>query len=271
MPSAEALAELDERFDFLDWRGRRAESLRLVHASRVEQFISAEGFFGASRMLRPSARAAEYDDTDPPAVPKVLLPRYVAGFAGEREPGWATSSLPLPMAEWAGKYHTDAIYYFINRDGFGYVVDREHVVGFRSHRFHRAPDVTNWQTLRIELVSLLKHDEPMVYISESLPSMEDLRHEDVPVRPLDDFEGHSLAKLWRGAEFETEESGQLVRMFGAIRAAKQCLVCHAVEHGTLLGAFSYELVPAPAFLSDLTVEQLRDRPGTEFFGPTTAQ
>jgi hypothetical protein len=30
-------------------------------------------------------------------------------------------------------------------------------------------------------------------------------------------------------------------MFGAVRAAKQCLKCHFVQRGELLGAFSYVL------------------------------
>jgi hypothetical protein len=30
-------------------------------------------------------------------------------------------------------------------------------------------------------------------------------------------------------------------MLGSLRAQKQCLECHRVPHGSLLGAFSYEL------------------------------
>ena len=33
--------------------------------------------------------------------------------------------------------------------------------------------------------------------------------------------------------------------FGSIRASQQCLQCHAVPHGALLGAFTYELVRDP--------------------------
>jgi hypothetical protein len=34
-----------------------------------------------------------------------------------------------------------------------------------------------------------------------------------------------------------------IRMVGSVRAAKDCLDCHSVDRGHLLGAFTYELVP----------------------------
>ena len=34
-------------------------------------------------------------------------------------------------------------------------------------------------------------------------------------------------------------------MLGSLRATKECLQCHRVEHGALLGAFSYELLRDP--------------------------
>ena len=36
-----------------------------------------------------------------------------------------------------------------------------------------------------------------------------------------------------------------VRMVGAVRATTQCLDCHRVERGALLGAFSYDLWRTP--------------------------
>ena len=133
---------------------------------------------------------------------------------------------------------------FANLAGWGYVQDREHVAGFESHRFEDVPvgPDTQWQTIRVELVSLLKHDQPMVYISEYLPAMDELR--DAPVRPLDAFEERSLAVLVQGGDIEAEAMSHNVRMLGAIRAADKCLDCHTVEHGALLGAFSYVLLPA---------------------------
>ena len=39
--------------------------------------------------------------------------------------------------------------------------------------------------------------------------------------------------------------GPTLRMLGAIRAANQCVACHAAERGQLLGAFSYTLQLQP--------------------------
>ena len=36
---------------------------------------------------------------------------------------------------------------------------------------------------------------------------------------------------------------QRIRMLGSLRAAKQCLDCHTVQRGELLGALTYELAP----------------------------
>ncbi|HEY1784461.1 MAG TPA: hypothetical protein VGG30_02895, partial [Pirellulales bacterium] len=159
----------------------------------------------------------------------------------------AVASPPTaPAAAWAETFHTQAVVNFAYYAGWGFVQDREHVAGFDSHRFEYLPVGPNeqWQMLRVELVSLLKHDEPGVYISEFLPAMDELR--DAPVRPLDAFEERSLAVLLEGGDIEAAVVGQQVRMLGAIRAAQKCLDCHSVEHGALLGAFSYVLLPGEA-------------------------
>jgi len=39
----------------------------------------------------------------------------------------------------------------------------------------------------------------------------------------------------------TDRDDQDLRMLGAIRAQKECLQCHIVAEGALLGAFSYQL------------------------------
>jgi hypothetical protein len=98
--------------------------------------------------------------------------------------------------------------------------------------------------VRLELVSLLKHDPPAAYISENLPRMEDLR--EAPTRLLDEFEASALQKLRTGEELVVEVQPQEIHMVGALRALKQCTECHSVERGELLGAFTYRLVPANA-------------------------
>ena len=91
---------------------------------------------------------------------------------------------------------------------------------------------------RLELVSLLKHDRPMVYVSEHLPQMDAL--EDATIRPLDSFETKSLEQLRRSEDLVVQSDVNQIRLLGSLRAGKDCLECHSVPRGELLGAFSYQ-------------------------------
>jgi hypothetical protein len=136
---------------------------------------------------------------------------------------------------------------FLNPDGFGYIRDRQHVAGFISHRFVHYPvnrpassyGVGHWRFESLDLISLLKHPEPVAYVSKHLPRMDELR--DAPTRPLDELEAEHLAKLRAGEEVSSAQGPRRVRMMGAIRARADCLKCHSVEPNELLGAFSYDL------------------------------
>ena len=122
---------------------------------------------------------------------------------------------------------------FANPRGFGYVRDRDHVAGFESHGFTELPANT---IARLELVSLLMHDEPAVYVSDHLPEMTRLRG--VPTRPLDEFEATGVANLRQGEDL-FESASHPARLLGSLRNAQQCVACHGGSRGDLLGAFSY--------------------------------
>jgi hypothetical protein len=149
-------------------------------------------------------------------------------------------------------FHRESYFNFVNATGFGYVVDRNHVAGFQSHQFRQLPSFSppeesrSWKLEALDLLSLLKHPEPVAYVSDDLPRMEELRH--APVRPLDAFESKALAALRRGEDLEVSSGPERIRMLGSVRAAQQCIRCHDVDRGELLGAFSYRLrsVIAPA-------------------------
>ena len=129
---------------------------------------------------------------------------------------------------------------FLDPFNFGYVRDRDHVVGFRPHQFRKEADAPQrWKVERLELVGLLKYDDPVVYLSENLPAMDELR--DAPTRPLDTFESEALAKLRRGEDLMVQDHPDHMRVLGSIHAVKQCVRCHHAERGDLLGAFSYRL------------------------------
>jgi hypothetical protein len=262
------LERLGETEKAIPRRLRRVVSLRMVHASQVDQFISSPGF-GVGRGIIPSPRYLELAKEQPP-VPMPDIPQpppsehssLAAPAANARigdiaMPGGAGAQIPFPGDSNTDRLHLDALVDFVNPDGFGYVRDRDHVAGFLSHRLSRVPEIHRaaetgdppedtepWLTRSVELVSLLKHDQPMVYVAKYLPNMDQLR--DAAVRPLDGFEQRTLAKLRAGDDVVVETAGDRIRMLGSLRAGRQCLECHAVERGTLLGAFSYELVPDPA-------------------------
>jgi hypothetical protein len=243
---SQALVALDEFYErsSASWGARRrTQALQLVHASQVAQFIESEGF-GVGRGMRPAISTIELP-RDRPLIEMPAGEQTLTASDGTPE---SAASLPMPLAEIPDQprlreLHVGALMNFVDPRGFGYVSDREHVVGFESHRFNELPETYNqrWRTYRVELVSLLKHDRPMVYVSKHLPAMSELQN--APVRPLDEFEERGLAILRSGHEIETESTLQGIRMIGAIRAAKQCMVCHTVDHGALLGAFSYEFRP----------------------------
>lgn len=125
--------------------------------------------------------------------------------------------------------------------------DLSRVVGFRSHAFSSRPEALTgtdaddgaWQVSALALMSLLKHQSPVVYVTTDLPDLQALT--EAPTRQLDDFEANSLDQLISGEELVVRCGLTQIRMVGAIRAAAQCLECHQVPRGKLLGAFCYRL------------------------------
>lgn len=197
----------------------RGHVLERLHEEQLVAFVNSPGF-GTSRMIRePSTRRLASEPRDePPSQP---------GPRADYRP-----NLPEQSGD-VSALHLDALVDFVNPRGFGYTRDREHVAGFRTHGFTRVPDLA---VERVELVSLLKHDEPAVYVSDHLPEMTRLKG--VLTRPLDTFEAAGLASLHKGEDLFTD-SGRPTRLLGSLRNAKQCVSCHGGERGDLLGAFSY--------------------------------
>ena len=99
---------------------------------------------------------------------------------------------------------------------------------------------------RVELVGLLMHDDPCVYVMDEMATPAKARF--ARHRPLDEFEERGLYAVRGGAELVwTREAS--TRMFGALRAEERCLTCHpGAKQGELLGAFTYYL--------DRPIEQL---------------
>jgi hypothetical protein len=210
---------------------RRAWSLEQLHENFHQQFARATGF-GISRMATVYPGRLELEPRQPIALPQNLM----------------ILSTEAPITELDGM-HRDATYDFVDRDRMGYVRDRDAVAGFEPHGLSSLALLqgcpkkkrAHWQITRLELVGLLRHDEPVVYVTDSMPAMDEL--DGVPTRPLDDFETAALTTLAAQVDVVVDQRPERIRMLGALRAGNNCLQCHEGQRGKLLGAFSYEIVP----------------------------
>jgi hypothetical protein len=213
----------------------RSHILGKLHEEKVSLFVNSRGF-GVTRMtFSPDERDITYRLRQEPPVPQPGSQEHLSGSSGEE-----LSQPPRGQEETLSRMHQEGIVDFANIAGFGFVKDRRHVAGFQSHRFSKVPKpAERWEVHRLDLIGLLLHDEPVAYISEYLPRMDELR--EAPTRLLDSFETLALGELRRGNDLSVEEIPSGLRMMGAIRSVKQCVECHGGERGDLLGAFSYTL------------------------------
>jgi hypothetical protein len=242
-----AIEAMEQRVDFENFG--HVAALEKLHNATYREFVQAPGF-GFGRMKRVEPRLQDIG----------LPPRQVI-------------ELPLPVEGTTrpiGPELLSDVHRLAERDSFsrariGYVRSRDEVAGFEPHGFGqlnanlrgidshaswivgRAPVASeetrssHWQVARLELVSLLRHDEPRVYLSNKLPQMDQLA--EVPNRELDEFEASALPQLRFDEDLVTDITGDRIKMLGSIRAGNDCLQCHRGDRGQLLGAFSYELTP----------------------------
>lgn len=223
-------------------------NLEDLHRSYVHHFVNSPGF-GVGRMIRADYRRLDLPYYQVPQAPESLTlpppayddPNREKDYHDPWADGKATTSVG-PSRDNLQKFHIDGLFNFSNHGHFGYIRNRNEVAGFRPHRFSAMPTfdrASAWKLDSLELISLLKHAEPVAYVSRELPRMDKLR--EAPVRPLTEHERAMLDGLRRGEDLQVRSVPDRIRMLGAIRAAEQCQRCHEVERGALLGAFSYKL------------------------------
>jgi len=228
--------ELGERRRFEPGEERRVELLRTLHEDTTRLFVDSPGF-GSSRMSgRWTPAKHNLEGFKPKRQEPIKQPKAETLSASAEGESWK----PQPPEPGLDELHREGVVEFVNPAGFGYVKDRQHVAGFKSHRFGEAvKPKEKWTVASVELVGLLLHPHPVVYVSPNLPNMEELRG--APTRPLDRFEAAGLEAIQRGEDLFVGQTPSGTRMIGAIRSAKQCLQCHEGNRGDLLGAFSYRL------------------------------
>jgi hypothetical protein len=228
------LNQLEEEIKWESIATLRTQALKELHDGTVRRF-EATPDFGRGRMLKigPLEPHLPPEPRDAPLQPDYFSPSL-------KEPLQTSEHLDEKALD---RLHEKGIVDFVNPRGFGFVKDRQHVAGFQSHSFSRIPDAgQSWKVVSLELVGLLRHEKPVVYLSTKLPRMDELS--DKSVRQLDAFEMTALTELQRGADMHIGEDKDSGRFLGAIRSTKQCIECHGGERGALLGAFTYRLRPS---------------------------
>jgi hypothetical protein len=229
------LDEMDSKLAVDRGASERTYALRQLHENSVEAFINSPGF-GVGRSIRASdinwtTLTSKRDDE---AISQPGSP-----FASTLVESDFTLSPNRRDLDSTRQTHVDGVLDFVNPAGFGVIESRKKVLGFQSHRFRKLPKSERLRIGAIELVGLLMHPEPVVYISDNLPSMKEART--APKRALNHFESAALKNLYEGNDFFIRQTTEGVRALGAIRAGEQCVKCHGGIRGDLLGAFSYSL------------------------------
>src|SRR5262249_17458005 len=156
----------------------RQQSLVTIHEDTLHAFVNSPGF-GVSRMPRVSEASLSYGLRQDPPVPNPGK-QELTWSPGQWEDGGATDAGGLH------ELHQKSVLDFVYPEGFGVVKDRRNVYGFNAHQFSAVPRGERWETQAVELVGVLVHSQPVVYVSANLPRMDELRK--APTRPLDVFE-----------------------------------------------------------------------------------
>lgn len=130
------------------------------------------------------------------------------------------------------RVHELAVAMFESDSGFGFW----RMMIFKNER---GRTVASRSIDRVELVSLLTDYVPSAYVLDEMatPALARQAHR----RHLDEFERRGLQAVRGGDEVVWTREAP-TRMFGAIRARKDCLICHVnAKEGDLLGALTYYL------------------------------
>lgn len=264
----EAIDDLEAQLDvesrvFLNphrYRHDALGALSQVHANFVLDFVRQPSF-GFRRMpmktplreshiqmpaVQPIPQPASPSVAPPDSADRADLKGNLAATELPVDQAAVTAHQPDPLTE----FNTERIVDFARLESLGFVNPQREVRGFLAHGFRTMPgdlkrpgEEYQWKLARLELVSLLKHPSPVAYLSDRLPAMDELKT--APTRSLNDFEAAAIDRLRHGKEIVADSQHNQLRMVGAIRAARQCLECHRITRGGLLGAFTYRFCRDP--------------------------
>lgn len=192
------------------------------HAEYVEDFITMPGF-GGGRMIVIPRTQSEWSE---------LVPESEDGRTFE-----ALRTVGVPHAQpdvLSGGY--DPVHESMKLPDGSVRAVREQV----------------WVVKDWQLMSVNAETGPAVYLIDTKgrhvlmrAKVENFDGKTAPKRPPTEFETAALAKLRDGDDLVLQSSSKEMRVLGAVRARQDCLSCHKVEVGDLLGAFTYKLTLQP--------------------------
>ncbi len=233
------LKRLDDFESESSW-SLRDYQLKRIHDHAYEGFVRSFGF-GVGRMMPPRFESIVRPDLRNIQINETEVHNFDWN-RGDWKAFWRSA-----RSDAIDHLYTVSHDDFLDADTFGAMPDDKlQVAGFVPHALHYPPlasleDPHAWTIERLELVSLLKFDEPRVYVLDHLPRMDQLSGDTVPTRSLDKFETTSLEQLRTDEDLVIAHEGPAYRMLGSLRTVTQCLNCHTAQRGELLGAFSYAL------------------------------
>jgi hypothetical protein len=195
------------------------QQLKWLHRTSVEIFIDRPGF-GMRRLEMP------LQDVVTPPKPT----SDSAGLNQGNESGYkGRAKLDAAIGMLANKNARDS--HFAIQD-------------LINNRWRSIPvDGEVWSVRSLQLVGLVKNRKPVVYESNRMPGMKDVK--DLPTRDLNIFETRALDSILAGEHYVAEQTGKEIRMLAPIFAGNRCLSCHD-QKGQMLGAFTYTLERGPA-------------------------
>ncbi len=189
----------------------------------------------------------------------------LAGLPPDQQPKFEPQQPPAPaVPNELEKMHAEHLQFFGQSPGFG------------SDRIDHLPPRatvtlagTTYSVVRPDLIALETKAVAYRNPGEGVVSMAMLTNKTVKARlqtrPISGEEFRAILELREGKDLVQrpgkvqipQGAGQpptevpVIRVVGAMRATASCARCHEVPQGTLLGAFSYHLVPASSGAADL--------------------
>jgi hypothetical protein len=232
--TASFLAAVEEQVSAEEQHARwyRGNTLSRLHEDKVSAFVNSPGF-GVARM--PYIAVASLGNVREEKSVAQPGPRDTSSLSSEPLQATPRGLDAKPLTQ----LHVKGLLDFVNPGAFGLVTQRKQIAGFQAHHFSEVPQEPSWTIQTIDLVGLVLHETPVVYVSENLPRMSELRK--APTRPLDNFELAGLEGLRAGDSIFVRTAPEGLRMLGGVRVVDKCVQCHGGEAGDLLGAFSYSL------------------------------